>query len=516
DFPLGGLILDTDGLRTAYETGRGAITVRARVQLETSSPKRPGLLVTELPYLVGPERVIEKIKDLVASKRITSIANVVDLTDRFSGMRLLIELKPGTDPESALSELYSLTPLQENFNVNMVALVEGQPRQLTLKEVLLHYLEHRYRVVVRRSKNRLELKLARLHLLDGLKVAVVNLDEVIRIIRQSETVESARQALMTQFELSEPQAEFILELRLRRLTRFSLIEIAKEANGLEQDIAKLQELLESEEAIRELVGTELSEIALQFGSPRRSEIRQQDATDWLATTPHLDANSGQMVGLDFAGLPARSTDSAPLPLKSLHSDGSGPWIGLTQSGEGVKLALNSFQIPKSNDRFVDLCELSPGTEIYLVAADGKAKRTTTPSFKRSRHGLIRAPQGAVALGRAIGELVLVSTRGRAIRFEVADLPLQGATSAGVAGINLAEGERVAAAICIEIGAENSNLEITLRRDAREDSNEDYRKALIALDTIPVSKRARRGVQLLEIGDGEHIFAMRLVAPGNLS
>ncbi|MDG2497073.1 MAG: DNA topoisomerase IV subunit A [Aquiluna sp.] len=272
DLPSGATALVGEGLRDAYETGRGTFRTRAKIEVETVAPRRTGLVVTELPYLVGPERVIDKIRDAVGAKKLEGIHNVVDLTDRENGLRLVIELKTGFDPQSVIEALYRLTPLEESFGVNNVALVDGRPQQMPLKALLEVYLEHRISVTKRRSKNRLDRRLARLHLLDGLAKAVVNIDEVIEVIRSSDTAEAARSKLEQVFDLSQLQSEYILELRLRRLTRFSIIELETEADTLRKEIEELSTLLESEKLVRKLVATELSKVAEEFGTPRRTVL----------------------------------------------------------------------------------------------------------------------------------------------------------------------------------------------------------------------------------------------------
>jgi DNA gyrase subunit A len=272
DLPSGGIVISSDSLVEAYETGRGSFKMRARVAIDTVAPRRLGLVITELPYQVGPERVVEKIRDAVNSKKLTGIHNVVDLTDRENGLRLIVELKTGFDPESVLEALYKLTPLEENFSINNVALVNGRPEQLSLKDLMRVYLEHRIQVVKRRSKNRLDRRRARLHLIDGLRIAVLNIDEVIELIRKSETAESAKARLMKVFDLSELQAEHILELRLRRLTKFSTMELEKEGEELRKEISELEQLLANENLIKTLVGKELQEVSDKYSDPRRSEI----------------------------------------------------------------------------------------------------------------------------------------------------------------------------------------------------------------------------------------------------
>ncbi len=239
DFPTGGIVMGLDGVKDAYTKGRGAFKIRGKVSVEPLGPRRTGLVVTELPYQVGPERVIEKIKDAVQSKKLTGIADVTDLTDRNHGLRLVIGIKTGFDPQAVLDQLYRLTPLEDSFSINNVALVDGQPQTLGLKELLSVYLEHRFQVVTRRSRYRLARREERLHLVEGLLIAILDIDEVIQVIRTSDDSEQARTRLRDVFDLSEVQAEYILELRLRRLTKFSRIELETERDALLAEIADL-------------------------------------------------------------------------------------------------------------------------------------------------------------------------------------------------------------------------------------------------------------------------------------
>ncbi|HAM12167.1 MAG TPA: DNA topoisomerase IV, partial [Microbacterium sp.] len=270
DFPSGGIVVGLDGVKDAYAKGRGSVRTRAKVSIESLGPRRTGLVVTELPYLVGPERVIEKIKDAVTSKKLQGIADVTDLTDRHRGLQLVIGIKTGFDPNAVLEQLYRLTPLEDSFGINNVALVEGQPQTLGLKEMLEVYVRHRIEVVTRRSRHRLGKRRERLHLVEGLLIAIVDIDEVIQVIRTSDDGEQARSRLMEVFDLSQPQAEYILELRLRRLTRFSRIELEQERDALKAEIAELEALLASDKLIRAQVATELDAAAEAFGTPRRT------------------------------------------------------------------------------------------------------------------------------------------------------------------------------------------------------------------------------------------------------
>ena len=235
DLPTGGKIVGLDGVRDAYRTGRGAFRTRATTRIENVTARRQGIVVTELPYMVGPEKVIEKIKEGVQSKKLSGISGAMDLTDRTHGLRLVIEIKTGFNPEAVLEQLYRHTPLEESFSINNVALVDGQPRTLGLRELLVVWVEHRLDVIRRRSRFRLAKRLDRLHLVEGLLIAILDIDEVIQLIRTSDDADVARARLRTVFDLSDAQAEYILELRLRRLTKFQRIELEKEQEQLRAD-----------------------------------------------------------------------------------------------------------------------------------------------------------------------------------------------------------------------------------------------------------------------------------------
>src|SRR5690242_8929302 len=216
DLPTGGRIVGLDGIRDAYATGRGSFKTRAKVEIEQLTARRTGLVVTELPYMVGPEKVIEKIKDAVNAKKLSGISDVMDLTDRKHGLRLVIEIKNGFNPNAVLQQLYRLTPLEDGFSINNVALVEGRPQTLGLREMLRVYLDHRIEVVTRRSRFRLTRRQERLHLVLGLLIAILDIDEVIQVVRTSDDAPQARSRLMDVFDLSTLQADYILELQLRR------------------------------------------------------------------------------------------------------------------------------------------------------------------------------------------------------------------------------------------------------------------------------------------------------------
>ena len=272
DLPGGGIIVGLDGVKDAYRTGRGAFRTRAKVSVEQLGPRRTGLVVTELPYLVGPERVIEKIKQGVEAKRLSGISDVADLTDRKNGLRLVITLKTGFSPEAVLEQLYRVTPLEDSFSINSVALVDGQPQTLGLRELLRVFVDPRLSVVRRRSEYRLRKRRERLHLVEGLLIAILDIDEVIQLIRTSDDAESARGRLMQVFDLSEAQAEYILELRLRRLTKFSRVELEGERDQLQSEIEALLLILGDDARLRAVVSEELDEVAEAYGTPRRTVL----------------------------------------------------------------------------------------------------------------------------------------------------------------------------------------------------------------------------------------------------
>src|SRR6185312_4919441 len=272
DLPTGGKIVGLEGIREAYATGRGSFRTRATARIENVTARRKAIVVTELPYTVGPEKVREKIKDLVQAKKLQGISDLTDLTDRQNGLRLVIEVKNGFNPDAVLDQLYRLTPMEESFGINNVCLVDGQPRTLGLRDLLQVYVDHRIDVVRRRSTFRRTKAADRLHLVEGLLIAILDIDEVIAVIRGSDDTGQARERLMGVFDLSQLQADYILEMPLRRLTKYSKLELDKEKAQLEETIAGLTALLESERLLRGVVSDELAEVAKAFGTPRRTVL----------------------------------------------------------------------------------------------------------------------------------------------------------------------------------------------------------------------------------------------------
>ncbi|MBE6475474.1 MAG: DNA topoisomerase IV subunit A [Actinomyces succiniciruminis] len=292
DLPAGGMIVGLDGIREAYRTGRGKFSTRATARIENITARKKGIVITELPYLVGPEKVIARIKETVSSKKLQGITDVADLTDRKHGTRLVIGVKNGYNPEAVLAQLYRHTPLEDSFGINNVCLVDGQPRTLGLRELLDVFVRHRLTVVERRTRFRLGKRRERQHLVEGLLIAIVDIDEVIQVIRSSEDAATARRRLMQVFDLSEPQANYILELQLRRLTKFSVIELEKERDELAAEIAELEAILNDESLLRATVSRELAAVAEEFGTPRRTVLLEAAGTGAGALNGGVGAPGG--------------------------------------------------------------------------------------------------------------------------------------------------------------------------------------------------------------------------------
>ncbi len=468
DFPTGGVALVAEGLLEAYSQGKGTIKTRAKVSVETVGPRRTGLVVTELPYLVGPERVVDKIRDAVNSKKLEGIHNVVDLTDRENGLRLVIELKTGFDPESVLEALYRFTPLEETFGINNIALVAGRPQQLGLLELLNVYLGHRMEVVRRRSTNRLDRRNARLHLLEGLQVAVLNIDEVIEVIRTSDTSEAARSRLMQVFDLSELQAEHILELRLRRLTRFSVIELETEADQLRKEIEALQTLLSSEARIRQQIRRELEEVSEKYGDARRTQLidasgmvvvkkapivtELEDEPTFVCVTP-----SGKLYRTATPPLDAQQAKLKVLPTTT-RSD-----IGLVTS-DGVAHAVHVSDLPVatpgltsqlpdpesiigvSSQRVVGVINWRSEATFALGTSQGTVKRFSGPLPDKIEVSLIALKELDAVVGVSEApedaELAFITSEANLLVFPASSVRPQGLPASGMAGINIPSGKAI--------------------------------------------------------------------------
>jgi DNA gyrase/topoisomerase IV subunit A len=272
DFPTGGEIVGLEGVREAYATGKGSFKVRASVEIEKVTSRKMGIVIKELPYTIGPEKVVERIAALVKNKKIQGISDIIDLTDGQTGTNVVIELKNGFEPEEVLEKLYALTPMEDAFAINAVALVKGKPQTLGLKELLKVFIDHRIEVIRRRSEFRKAKATSRLGLVDGLLKAIIDIDKVIKIIRASDDAGQAKDKLIKDFKLNEEQATYILDMPLRRLTKMSKIELETEQKELKTVIAELTKLLKSEDAIKAQVSLELTAVGKAFAAPRRTRI----------------------------------------------------------------------------------------------------------------------------------------------------------------------------------------------------------------------------------------------------
>jgi DNA gyrase subunit A len=481
DLPTGGKIVGLEGVREAYATGRGVFRTRATCRVEQLTPRRTGIVVTELPYGVGPEKVIARIKDLVQSKKLTGISDVKDLTDRHRGLQLVIEIRSGFHPEAVLAELYRLTPMEETFGINNVALVDGQPRLLGLRELLSIYVDHRIEVVRRRSEFRRRKREDRLHLVDGLMIALLDIDEVIAVIRSSDDASAARQRLMTVFELSEIQASYILDTPLRRLTRYDRLELERERETLQREIAELTEILSSDQKLREVVSAELADIAKRFATPRRTVLLEGNGAALTAAVPLEVADDPCTVLLSATGLLARTAPGAgaggpdtraahDVVVSATLATARGTIGAVTSAGRMIKLSVLEVPALPPSASFPGLAGGSPvgefvsleaGETVVAVAsvdepmaglalgtASGVVKRVL-PDYPQARDefeivGLKDGDRvvGAAQLTSEEQDLVFVASDAQLLRFPASAVRPQGRSAGGMAGIRLAPGASV--------------------------------------------------------------------------
>lgn len=560
DLPGGGIIVGLDGIREAYETGRGTFRTRAKVSVESLGPRRTGLVVTELPYMVGAERVIEKIKDAVNAKKLTGIADLNDLTDRNHGLRLVIGIKTGFDPNAVLERLYRLTPLEDSFGINNVALVDGQPQTLGLKPLLRVYLDHRLSVVTRRSSFRLARKQERLHLVEGLLIAILDIDEVIQVIRASDDGEQARTKLMSVFDLSQPQAEYILELRLRRLTRFSRIELETERDALKKEIADLEALLGSDVLLRAQVARELDATAETFGTPRRTLLlnggpvtpRSRAAAPadlQIADAPcrvFLTA-TGRLVRAELA--PTESTDGSGdvtggvvAPTRRSKHDGIRSAVDATTRGDlgavttaGRLVRFSPVDLPSvpansvqpaagtradqylalpSGEHVVAIVPLS-GEIIALGTAQGTVKRVATSELPPGKHEveIIALKPGDRVVGAGLApdddDLVFVTSDAQLLRFGADAVRPQGRAAGGMAGIRLSTGAEVIA--FQPAPRDERTVVVTVAGSSQAIAGTDPGSAKVSsFDEFPAKGRATGGVRAQRFVKGEDVLTLAWV------
>ena len=482
DLPSGGKIIGLDGIRDAYETGKGSFKIRATARIEQTSPRRKGIVITELPYNTGPEKIIEQIKGLVGSKKLQGIADLKDLTDLANGTRLMIEIKNGFNPDAVLEKLYKLTKLEDNFAINAVALVDEQPRTLSLKEMLEVYLQHRLDVTLRRTTFLRDKAIDRLHLVEGLLIAILDIDDVIAIVRGSDDAAAARARLMEVFELTETQANYILDMQLRRLTKFSKIELEKERDELQNRITELTEIIDNDDQLRLLVGNELAEVAKKFGTPRRTVLLSSSGVTSTANAAPLEVPDDPCwVLLSSAGLLARTESGDELPTEggranhdvirtAIRTTARGDYGLITNTGRLIRAnALDLPTVPvtatapnlqggahvseliatESGERILGLTRLGEdAATIALGTRSGVVKRVNPEVLNKDSWDIIRLDAddelvGAVELTSEDCDLVFISDDAQLLHFPASAVRPQGRSGGGVAGIKLGAGRSVA-------------------------------------------------------------------------
>ncbi|GAA2623135.1 DNA topoisomerase IV subunit A [Streptomyces spororaveus] len=483
DLPTGGRIVGLSGIKDAYENGRGTFKIRATVAVEDVTARRKGLVVTELPFTVGPEKVIAKIKDLVGSKKLQGIADVKDLTDRSHGLRLVIEIKNGFHPEAVLEQLYKLTPMEESFGINNVALVDGQPLTLGLKELLEVYLDHRFEVVRRRSEFRRTKRRDRLHLVEGLLVALLDIDEVIRLIRDSDNSAQAKTRLMERFSLSEIQTQYILDTPLRRLTRFDRIELESERDRLTGEIDELTGILESDIELRKLVSAELAAVAKKFGTERRTVLLESAGTA-VAAVPLEVADDPCRVLLSSTGLLARTANGEALPeeeggarakhdliVSQVAATARADVGAVTSYGRLLRLSVIDLpQLPdthaapnlaggapvseflsglEADEKVICLTSLDESSQGLALGTEQGVVKRVVPDYPANKDELevITLKEGdrivgAVELRTGEEDLVFITDDAQLLRYPAGQVRPQGRPAGGMAGIKLTGNAKV--------------------------------------------------------------------------
>lgn len=552
DFPGGGIILDTDAVTQAYQTGRGSFKIRAKVTEERVTARKMGLVVTELPYMVGPERVIEKLKDAVNAGKLKGISAVTNLTDRHHGLRLVIDIKAGFNPQAVLAQLYKLTPLEETFSVNAVALVEGQPRLLNLKQMLRVFVDHRLEVVRRRTEFRLARRLERQHLVAGMLLAILDIDEVIAIIRASDDAKIAQGRLRKAFDLSEVQAEYILALRLRRLTKLSRLELEQEQARLEEEIAQLRSILSSPQNLAAEVTAGLREAADLLQSPRRTQLGGQGTE--IPTAKNIAAGAAE--GLEIPDEPCLVVLTAKGGLvRVVGSERLAPGGGVTDSlwrqyiisstraqigvvtADGLTHRVDVVTLP-SADRSpattslsaalpapellgakslaVGLFALTDSPLLAVGTARGIVKRVR-PEHPESKDvwPIIKLDEGDSVISAVpvddSDDLVFISRFGQLLRTPAEKVRPQGTAAGGMAGMKLGAGDEVLAFTAVS--ATDEATVVTVAQAAGTLSGTAYTSAKVSpLAVFPVKGRATQGVRCQRFLQGEDFLGLAWVGP----
>jgi DNA gyrase subunit A len=543
DFPTGGAILGRQGIREAYETGRGRVRVRALAHIEPLSHGKEAIIVTELPYQVkkgGPGGLVEKIADLVREKKISEISDLRDESDR-NGMRLVIELKRDALPKVVLNKLYKHTPMQSTFGVNMVALVEGVPRTLNLREVIHHYVQHQREVIVRRTKHELSQKEARRHVLEGLLIAIDNLDAVIELIRGSRDRDAARAGLVERFELSVIQAEAILALRLSQLTALETGDIKQEHADVTERIAYLRDILGDEQKVLDLIKSELEEIAERFEDDRRTQITaSEDEIDiedliadqqmvititksgYIKSLPLATYRKQHRGGVGVTGMDMKDGDYIEhLFICSTHD------YLLFFTNRGKVYRSKVYELPEAQRTakgraLVNILPLREGERVQSVLSTrdfGESKyvvfATRKGMVKKTELALYNTPikaDGIIAINirdddelvdvRNVDEgdtIIMVSRSGQASRFEEGKVRSMGRATAGVRGMNVSQKDN--AVLVMDVARPDQDLLVV--------TENGYGKRT-AIDDYPIKGRGTMGVKTIALTDKKGALAGALV------
>jgi DNA gyrase subunit A len=529
DFPTGGIIQGREGVRNAYANGRGRIVVRARVHTEESERGRISVIVTELPYQVNKADLVRKISELARDKKIDGITDVRDESDR-QGIRVVIELRRDARHISVLNQLYKYTTMQQTFGANMLALVDNQPRVLTLKAILQHYIAHREQVITRRTQYELAKAEARRHILEGLRIALDHLDEVIDTIRRSQTTETALNNLRGRFKLSEEQGKAILDMRLGRLAALERRKVAQELAEVEQNIVRLRAILANISEVRAIIKNDLQELKDQYGDPRRTEIQEAEAGEF--TEEDLIPNDEVIVTLTEKGyikrLPSNTYRSQRRGGKGItgmvtHEDDAVRHLLVTYSHDsllfftnrGRVFQLKTYELPDvgrqaKGDHIRNLIGIDQGELVtavvqvprfqardFMVLATkrGEVKKTVLDEFAVVRRMGLNAmdlEEGDELIGARLAhakdDVLLVTAHGQAIRFNVGMLRAASRQSGGVRGIALQDGDTVTALTLARPGA-----------DLLVVTTHGYGKRT-PLDEYPTQGRGGGGVRAIRLTD----------------
>ncbi len=550
DFPTGGIIYGYEGVREAYETGRGRIVMRAKTEIEHTSTGRECIVVTEIPYMVNKAEMIRKIADLINDKKIEGIAYINDESDR-SGMRIVMILKHDAVASVVLNNLFKLTPMQTSFPVNNIALVDGRPMLLTLRDLIRHFVEHRHDVVVRRTRYDLAQAEKRAHILEGLLIAVDHIDEVIRIIRGSQSPDAAKIALIERFSLTEVQAAAIIDMRLRALTGLERDKLKNEYDELCKQIAYYKEVLESEPLQMKIIKDELLEIKQKYGDERRTEIvlsaEEFNPEDFYADdemvitishmgyikrTPLTEYRTQNRGGVGMKGCSTRDEDFIEhVYATTMHNTmlfftekGRCYWLKVYAIPEGTRASKgraiqNVIQIEPDdavrayiNVRRLDDREYVTSNYIIMCTKAGIVKKTLLEAYSRPRQNGVNAitiKEGdqliEAKLTSGDSEVLLAAKEGKAIRFNEKAVRPIGRTGAGVKGITIDGDDEVVGMICVEKDRKEDILVVSEHGYGKRTDLDDYR----------ITNRGGKGVKTLQITEKTgKVIAIKAVTDEN--